>query len=283
MASLMTKVTLFFEQSTTTNDQTPGVTRRLAGWTESFYLAGDQFNATGLDAIIDTLMTYRARLLSTEAYIKGYRISLIDPTGKSRTFKITRKGSTRLRCDDPEQALTINLRGAGKPNRRILTIRGVPDARVEGGTYNPETGYDQALIGLVNVLKQNSFGFRGRDLEATKAQIDTIDAAGVVVLKQNFANPGQQEVQVLRTIAAGHRAKGFQAQLSAYVDATHMTIRGWPASIGATKGGVLRLVNAPVFVPIEVTDAEVRQPEVRTRQTGRPFNQSRGRRSAQYK
>jgi len=274
-----TKLTIMFEQANLENDNNPKTTNRLVGWSESFYNLGE-VGAALTKRQAEELCRARARLLSTQAYVKGYRLQQVDPVGKTLAVKFFVKGTTSLDCDDPNNALLWQAHSPTKGNRRILIIRGVPDEVIATGSYNRGRNYDNALRQLWTTL-QDTWMFRGKKLDGGEEKLLSVSALGVATLKAPLAFVVGDKVQVLRTIAPGHRAKGHSTTIAAVGGPSLYTLTDWPH--GATTGGKIRKDTGIDYFNMELSDAEIVNPRVTDRDTGRPFNQSRGRRSAQYR
>ncbi len=273
------KVTLLIQQARLNSNNTPPTVTGYQGWSESYYLTAD-FTSFNI-AAVDDFIAKRMALACSQATCIGFRVATVDPTGQSRLFKRAINGGARSGCDNVEQALSWSMQSGDSPNRHILTLRGVPDARVETGTYQRQGSYDNALRAFFAALFVN-WKFRGKVLSGAKAKILSIDAAGNVITKEAFVVAPNDGIQVLRTFAAGHRAKGGDFVVDTVTDTQHVKLKAWP--FGATTGGTIRVNPNPRYGYFgqTLTDEEIVAPEVRERQTGGPFKRSRGRRSAKY-
>lgn len=273
-----TKVSIFFEQPRGKTVDGVFVPSGFSGWTEHYYLTGTPSVISKV--LVANFIAARMALCSKQTYTTKYRLAAVDPAGKTITIKHIVYGSQNLVCDNVEQSLSWSVRGEGVSNRRTITLRGIPDARVEGGTYNKLESYDNIIRAFFSNFKTNGFRFRGKVMTGASARIQSISAEGALVLRDDLALASGKEVQILRSYAAGHRAKGIITNLAAKTDARHFTLAVWP--YGAASGGRVRETKDVDYFPIEITDGEMIVPEVRERQTGSPPAKSRGRRSAKY-
>lgn len=271
------KVSIFFRQAYGRVLAGIFVAHGHKGWTEHYYIP-ESFSAV-TTARVEAMIQVRMRLLSPQAQTTKYRLAELDPAGKVKTVKHIVFGNDAT-CDNVEQALTWQIRSGNSSNRRTLTLRGIPDARVVGGVYHPTEAYDNKIRAFFRVLIEGGWRFRGKGLAGASSRIQSISDAGVMVLRDNLDADVGNEVQVLRSFAAGHRAKGITTNITVETNAKNYTLAEWP--YGASTGGRVRKVTATDYFPYEITDGEQVYPEACTRQTGSPPVKSRGRRSAKY-
>lgn len=276
MSSL--KVVLICGSGRRDENTDPAGTLPGGGWAETYW--ADSAAGPAFDEKVKALIRERCTLMSNEAFVSGFRVTDTSNGNRTKAARYLKFGSSALRCDNVEQSLSWVLRATGDPNRRVLTLRGVPDARVAGGTYKKQPDYDAALRSFFRFLLQDPWRFRGKDLSGDSKQIATISAEGLVTLDEDHTFVDKNPVQVLRSIAVGHRLKGISTIVNGAPVGRAIQLRDWP--FGASVRGRLRLIKTAKLYPMELSDDEIITPEVRERQTGGPSKRSRGRRSARY-
>lgn len=291
----LTKVTMFLEQPREfpTGQGSRNSTYKHHGWTENFHLDGDVVaNASVQDKCVE-LCRLRAKLLPGAGFVKAVRLQKVDPVGKTKLIKAYHAGKVLAASegkaqDDPENCLLINCGTEASTNRRIVTIRGIPDDRLNGGYYVHEAAYHRDLVAFFKHLTDNGFGFRGKDMSGAVRDIVSI-AGGAITLRSPLALEVGNRVQVLRAITTGHRLKGITTEIISVtapvapaVTPHIFGLRDWPHA--AATGGKLRVVpETPYkFFALEVDQRSLRNPEVGNRDTGTPSGLPRGRRPAKY-
>ncbi len=277
----LTKITMLFKCPTQFGTGTNARINQLFGWSENFYLNNDKVTDTSTRVFTEGLINARCALLADEAWCYGYRIQRVDPTGASRKFTYYREGGAGEANDDPCNCLIYNVRGAeARTNRREVILRGLPDARLEKGEFKPTAEYRRRLRAYFQSLKDGEFGFRGIDKTQETVKIKSIEAGRLVHLEEATTMIAGNDVQVLRSLAAGHRFKGVKTKIFSVDDTKTLLLEDWP--FGASKGGRLRKSVTPIHIKMELTETEIDNPEVSNRDTGVPGDQPRGRQSAKY-
>jgi hypothetical protein len=263
---------MIFTQTTDPNFLS-GIPKRTAGWTESWYREGGS-NAVVASAFGNGggLLDKRAQLLPATAAITGGRVQQVNPIGPLVTFKRTVPGGAGLACDIPQIALQMEFQSTDGLNVRTLELRGIPDARIVGGSYQPSDRYTTAISNFYQEL--SSYEFPGIVQTNPRFKIMTISALGVVSL--NVANPFAvgQLVRITRsTVNLTGRQKGMNTQVTTTgPGANQFGVAAWPW--GESKGGSVRL-DQHAFFPVKPTP--IADPLATTRKAGRPFGEYRGR------
>ncbi len=252
------------------------------GWTEVFYMTGVDIDESHHVAAV-ALIEKRAALLSKQGAVEGYTLIELSAASDERTISIDnhKPGSTNEDCDDPGNALKWRVRSKDTSNAHIVTIRGVPDARTEGGRYKASGPYKKRIQEFFAVITKSPFRFRGTDFNTAGSDIIEINADGVAKLKDLVVVAVDAEVTVLRTVAAGHRQKGGTFIVPLGNSLKVVTLADW--KFGASKGGYLRLVGEDLLYENSISEREIDRPKAGHRDTGGPTRKSRGRRSARYK
>jgi hypothetical protein len=281
-ASMAVKCTALFQLATNV-DFPNNPTRRLAGWSESWYFAGSSIqNAQSLFQGINLVggigipgwCSLRAAMLPGGAAIVGQRYQVVNPTGPSQVTGQLFPGSSGATADIPQQAILIYVPALGANNIRRSTLRGIPDPIIVEGETAFTPAFTTALSSFFSFLQ--NFQFRARDLSQPTFTILNITAAGVVTCETPHTLQVGQMVRILRTRTADGDLIGGRFQVSAIGPGnTVFTLLNWtPAE--ATTGGKVR-VDAIVFVPVNPAGCVAGRAV--TRRVGRPFTQYRGRRS----
>lgn len=277
----LTKVTILFKQPTSFGTTGGPQINQLFGWTENYYRKNDVVADTATKVFTETLIDKRRAVLADEAWISGFRFQRVDPTGAARSYKTYKTGQAGEACDDPCNCWVYNCRSEGGfNNRREVILRGIPDARLDQGEFKPTVAYKTALRAFFKELKDSEWGFRATDLTQETVKIKTIEAGRLVHLAEDAIMGAGMDVQVLRSVAVGHRQKGIKTKIFSKDDARTLLLEDWP--YGASKGGRLRKIVTPLWRGIELTDAEIDHPEVGNRDTGGPSDRPRGRQSNRY-
>jgi hypothetical protein len=274
-----TKCTMLMQLRTNV-DQPNSPISRIGGWSESWYDTNTAISAVRPPFI--QLCQKRAALLPAGAAVVGQRYQQVDPVGASSSTSFSFPGNARfttssdvLAADMPQNALLCAVIGASVKNTRRFTLRGLPDAVVVGGEYNPgNSAFSTALQAFFNEL--DLYWFPGRDLSAPTYPLLTIDSLGNFASEQATLFVVNQMVRVLRTKDADGRLRGGRFQVETMNPGGYTgKLAGW--TFGACKGGKLR---ADSMIWAQVRPANISIGRQVTRKVGRPFTQYRGRRSA---
>jgi len=268
------KVSLLFEYST---EPTGGGKQRSGGWSESFY---NDVGAGSAELIrrIRLLAAARALAMPRITTIIGARMSDIGTNRSSQLLLLANPGAIADTTDIPQMALTWRQRVVNSQNVRPMTIRGIPDSWVTGGslTWNADLG--RFLNAWMATLFNGVWLSRGRNLNATQIPVDSITTGGLVTTNIDHGLSRGNELQVLRSIVdATGRARGGFAQISTTPPTpSSLQLDQW--TWGASHGGTVRLAsNVYNSFPNEVPAWGGLN--VSTRKVGRSFFPYRGRAS----
>jgi hypothetical protein len=262
-----TKCTMLFELAT---NKTAGLSNnRIGGWSETWY----RTTITGLKGAFETLCQARARLLPNGALVVGQRYQELVLGGGSQTASARYPGIGGNPADVPQMALLCRASAQGAPNRRGITLRGIPDAVVVQGEYAPTTNFTNDLQAFFTLLKSNLWRFRGKDLTATQVPLISISSAGLATtaLAHSFSNG--TVVRILRAAKLDKEVvSGLFTLGGAAPTGTTFTMPNWGPD--ATTGGLARLEGTvyPVVNEVNISRVVVRK-------VGRPFSGYRGRAS----
>lgn len=264
------KCTMLFSQTSTPVGG--NATARTGGWSESVYR--DTVAPASLVSRFLDLCTKRAALLSTNAAIVGQRYQQIDPFGKTTTGGTVLPGSAGP-CDVPQMALTYVLFALNSPNARRFTLRGIPDAVVTTGEYNPAgvAGFNNNFLTYLSQFFQ--WNFRAYTAPSGQVPILTISDTGAVVLASPLTLAVHDRVRISGVSAIGKAAPSGSFRVLTVTDSTHFTIDEWPNVPGQSGLAWLPSLIYPFFAP-----AQTPTPKVVVRKVGRPFGGYRGRASA---
>lgn len=250
---------------------------RVAGWSESWY--ADVGTVASAISRFTTgaggnggLCGQRAALLPTTAVIVGQRYSQVDPPGPAQSAAVRFPGRSGQRTDVPQMALLCTVGAIDRLNIRRLILRGIPDARVEGGEIVFTNSYRQALTRFFNGL--NGWNFRGRDLSQVARTIVSITAGGLCKTELNNILADGDMARVLRTNFLGGGQGGKRVKVTVPgLPGDEVTLQGW--DLGACIGGKIRK-DAIIYPRVDPSRIEFSR--VITRRAGRPSNAFRGRR-----
>lgn len=270
------KCTMFMQLAT--NLSLPAeAQRRIGGWSETVYRTGGDvagairaLNGEERFAGPDLCAT-RAQLLPTGAAIVGQRFQVIDPVGLAQSTSATFPGSSGLAADIPQMCLYCKVPAVGTPNIRKLFLRGIPDARVIEGEFQPLAGWRGIVQRYFTSL--SGFAFRARDLTAPAARIISITPEGLVTTEDPHPFAINNMLRILRSLAADGNFGGgrFQVQNLGSSNVTFQ-LRGWDG--GATVGGTARL-DRIIYPAFDGNSATIGR--IIVKKVGRPFGGYRGR------
>jgi len=259
------KCTLLFQFTATDANKADGT--RSAGWSESYYYPTVDFDRA--INVTRQLSSARAGPLATGGNIIGQRYQIVDPVGPSRSSSMGYTGGSGLVADIPQMALYCRARASGSTNARELVLRGIPDARVVGGTYSPSQDFERRVDIFFAALR-NGWVMRGRDMNQQRSPIVSIATDGVVTTTISHGLAAGDRVQVLRTtLPNGRQAGGVYTVLE---PVTSRTFKIATTIALPTTGGSARkaLVVTPSYGDISVD-------RIGTRKVGRVFFPYRGR------
>lgn len=257
-------------RQTTNKGGTSGQPSRSGSWSEGWWIDDTPANALNKAVLISQ---QRARFLTTAAQIIGQRIRVLG--GGSQTQNIAYPGLLNVRADIPQMALLMNVTGKGVANTRKFFLRGIPDSRVEEGEYVELGSFTALLDAYANVLDEQSFAFKCRDLTAPQAPVLSITDVGVVTVMSDVALTPGMIVQGLRVSSdVTDKAISFELPVKAVTDTRHFTLDGW--TFGPASGGKIRVLN--IIYPI-VNANTFKAIKIGTHKVGEDFFQYHGRAS----
>jgi len=264
----MLKVDMLFRQQTNSS-AVVGRGSRVGGWSEGWYIDA---NPVTVDATINFLCQRRAALLTTAASIIGQRVRIIG--GGSRTNNRTFPGSQTIQADIPQMAIQIAAGSKNKPNVRHFQLRGIPDARVVEGEYEPSAAMTGAFNAFFTTLDLDGWLFKARDLEKTKYKIATITTGGVVTIEGSITLGTGSYVRLLDAVDENGNSVSGRYFVSAAVAGSTFTLTGYEGA-AATIGFVRE--DATVFAAVNSEACYVGR--ITTHKVGRDFFQYVGRAS----
>jgi hypothetical protein len=253
------KVTTLFQATTDS--------RRVAGWSETWYFDGT------LDAAFDAvknLAKKRGMFLTAGAAMIGFRCQVLGE--RAQIFKQVNPGQCGDSTDIPQMALTCSCLAAGLTNQKSFIVRGIPDGNVVGGAFQPSpaftAGFTQWSAGIAG-----RFRFKALNLAATKAKVVTIGADGTFSFAEPLAYNVGDTIQIIRAKNInGNNASGF-FYVSAKTDAQNGKFLNYAKGIVSLSG----LARVRSYVYPTITPGSIQFGQVTTRKVGRPFDLYHGR------
>lgn len=262
------KCTLLIEVQTNVSDNA-AVSGREAGFSESFYWPGSSI-ATVITRFRGVAMR-RAGMLPVGAAVVGQRYQIVNPVGAGQTEAVRYPGATGSAADYPSLGLLCKVPSLTTRNVGHFLLRGLPDARIFEGEYNPNANFRAAFLAFTRALE--GFAFEARDLDATQAPLVSIAANGNYVTSANFTPGGATaNVRLLRTYDEFGRLHSG-AYTANITTATTGTINNWDGV--AVTGGKIRLDTT--IYPLMATE-QIEPVRISSRKVGRPFDLFVGRR-----
>lgn len=233
------KCTIKIKLATNTTD-VDSPTKRIAGWSESFY-GNDlvqNFRPGPFSPVtpLAVLCVRRAAMLPRSASIYGQRVQQIDPVGQSQSYSEVFPGSAGLACDLPQVALIGRAKGAGVLNSREVNFRGLPDARAIEGEYKPADAFETALdrfFAFIAILR-----FKARDLAQVATPIITILGNGTFETEGACGLLGGDMVRLLRVVDSNNNRTGGRFKVDHMISATSGVLYGY--DLGVRKDGKIR-------------------------------------------
>jgi len=277
---MASKVTFLFGQtSSNPNSRTVNQANGTPfGWSETWFSDLNAEN-TSLYALILQFIRLRCKLLGSYAGCVGYRVTGIDPPGQTFSYRKNVPGTSGLNVDNVEQSLLIPVQTGDGKNRRMVTLRGTPDARMALGNYSASQVYDDAVRELIADIELN-WKFRGKKRTLPTSKILTISLIGVIKTETPHGIADGGLVQVYRSQSPEKRQWGIKRVKVAVISPTEVQLPLNAKIYAPAVGGKL--------VPFEGEENKTclfapqwfEQMRASTRQTGRPFFLRAGRRSA---
>lgn len=249
----------------------------IAGWSESFWT---NLNPTAFQPPWATIRNQRATLLPVTAAIVGFRVQFFTISGNKLlpggavSGRLNIPGNASNITDLPQVSLMLNcLAGGGNPNSSRMVLRGMPDAIMIGGEYQPTPAFAGQVTLLCNSFQGFNFGFIGRDLSQASVRVNKI--TGNVVVIDALPATGLNVGDFIRfhrvNDDSGNPVKG--AFVVTQIAGLQITCQGLDATLtqpsGTLRRDLLAMFNFGTVTPIRAIVKKV----------GRPFEQYRGRRS----
>lgn len=257
----------YFSGITATNP----VPIRIGGWTES-YVAPNYDDATYQAFLL--LIQARLGICPRGTVVNRVRVQQIDPVAASSLTTVAYSAPTTWLSDVPQMALKIPFFIGTGTGQILREFRGLPDVMVTAGEYTPTGPFTTALKQFLNTLTNGKWFARRRDKSQTSYKIKSIDAAGNVVMIDQFVPAAVGgKIQVLRTTNPNNGRKfGYFATITAVTDQFHFAIAA-PAVV-ASNFGNLRLA---AIITSSFTGPSYNTIQAVVRKVGRPFRSYSGR------
>ena len=267
-----------FLQITTNVGAAAGVIQRIGGWSEGWYYPG-----TSIQGAIDAYTTEiagnpalgpsRGALLPRGGQIVGQRFQQVNPTGPSQSTAYRFNGEFANQSDVPQAALLLRVKALNANNVRLHILRGIPDAMIHEGEFQPSGAYLISLNRYISSL--GNWLFRGRDLTQPNTTIFAISTAGLVTTETPHGLAVNDLVLIQKTLDVNGNFVSGRFMVSTVGPGTNaLTLTSW--GHGATTGGRIRK-DGVVFPPVNSGQITVSRAVVK--KVGRPFVQYRGRAS----
>lgn len=271
------KVTMIFEGSTFSG----AAAQRIAGWSESWYSDQDA-ESGGLRGDLNILCGARVLMLPAAAAIVAQRIQKVDArgiAGQSKLQELYFPGTYGTNDGDlPSMALCWYARGDGKPNHKMVMLRGCPDSIADRGEYKKTPAFQSAVDAYFGLLLAK-WRFKVSDRTIKPTKLVSIDGGGVFETEDPHGLAVDDYVRLLRCYTdEGHSVRGlFRVSAAA---ARTGTLKAYAANGGLPVArGKIRKDVIDYAAPF-VDGAELKFPELINRKVGLPFHRFRGRRSA---
>lgn len=243
------------------------------GWSETWFRDGDSL-AAGQAANVQ-LISVRDDILVQTASIIGYRTSVVEnPAIVSHVTDINIPGSYNALRDITNAALLFEAT-TPRYTRRQIWVRGMPDAVLVSGAYDPSSSFAVAVNAWRNQLVTNGWSIRTQNRQDWPLRdIAGVDATGILTM---FTDPGYSvgmNVKFFRTKdTTGKTIKQIFKIVSGDF-ATGFKLNGWPAGRVVFNGRVRAYVlRTEPIDGIQIAKAG-------SRKTGRIFGVPAGRRKA---
>lgn len=244
------------------------------GWSETYWWIGSE----APNVALTDWSAARAPLLPKGCRIIGARVqsyTLVGGhlvAGGTNATQIQRAGNAAFDQDLPQVSLGLVGRSGSSPNTRRFTLRGIPDAMMKFGEYQPEPGYKGWMTRFLNMVASGGWGFPGRDL--TKPSIKIVSLGNSVLKVEDGASFAVGDyVRLLKVKDINGKPVTGAYRISVKADAS-LTLENIDPNITCKNVGRARN-DATAFFQI----ADVQIGRAMVRKVGRPFEQYRGRRS----
>lgn len=245
------------------------------GWSESVWVSGDNVNI----AAIRELANLRANLLPKTCRVIGYRTQVYTlvgghfRAGGSSTGDLGYSGNPSYDCDLPQVSLSIKAKGAGTPNNRRFSLRGIPDDQMKFGEYQPTSAFKGNLTRFLRSLTDGTWSFPARDLTlATYGVMSVVN--GVLVTDIDSAFAAGEWVRFLRVKDENGAPVQGVWRINAITNNNNYGLQGFDHSIIVGQSGRVRKDS---FTMVTIANADVGRAGVK--KIGSPFEKYRGRSS----
>jgi len=264
------KLTMIFQAAT--QPVSPATPQRVAGWSESVYVAS---LTTRARQQFRDLMTARAACLPNTAAIVGQRYQPVMPVGGSNsgaerfpgTWPASLTGEPAQ--DIPSSALYCRTLTT-QANSRMTILRCIPDEWVRGGELWYPTSVQQRLEAYFAQL--TGWQMLGRDLTAPRLPIYQITDEGLLNFDEAQAPIAVGTVRITSTMDSNKIRWSGTYKVTSNPTPSTVQLLGW--NHGNTEGGSL-IIYTPTLIPMTTTAIS----RIITKKVGRPLFVFRGRRS----
>lgn len=245
------------------------------GWTESFWTAGlidePSYNEWAAN---------RAALLPKQAAIVGRRSQLYTIAGNkllpggSANLKFLFPGNNGYDCDVPQMALEATAGSRTTANVSRFTLRGIPDAQVTNGEYQPTAAFNNQCDFFFDLINTQNLSFVARDLGAATSRINSV-GLGIVTTAAPLAGVVANQTYVRFFKCRTHQGLPVKGSyLVTLINGNSYTLQGLDQLVQVSSSGQLRVdtillcgMKRPIFSRIVV------------KKIGRPSQSYRGRAS----
>jgi hypothetical protein len=244
------------------------------GWSESMWW--DYNNAPTVTG--PAWAQKRATLLPRTCRIVGMRLqqfTLVDGqfvAGATSALGIGVSGNSYWDPDLPQVSLSLKASSAGAGNVRRFNLRGVPDAQMSGGEYQPATTYKTLMTQFLDLMTSQGWSFPGKNLANASLPIIGIDAGVLKVLNAAGLQAGNWLRFLKVRDITGKLISGRWQILS--IAGNSITLAGFDPTIAVGHVGKVRKEEYSLKV---ITDIQIGRAAVK--KIGRPSEGYRGRRS----
>jgi hypothetical protein len=272
-----TRMQLLFDVTTDPTNKT-AASSHSGGWSEGFWFSTPLSNAPTLAGLLGAL---RSVLLGQEITIVGWRVENFTFSGNrlipgGASSGVLNLPGAALPIASPQICLSCNGQASGVPNNNRFTLRGIPNAVVANGEYQPLPSYSTALTNYFAALTVGSIGFVGRNKAGSNARVMSVTAGGVVTLNSAIGGvPGTDFLRLNRVYADnGLPIKGSYL-ITNIAGGTQYTLAGLiPPGPRTTPSGTARVDSIQFFSYGSIVPGRLGVKKI-----GRPFQGYRGRRS----
>lgn len=254
--------------------------RIVYGFTESWYT--DLAPAQLIPSMLE-IAKIRAGILANGTTLFGFRIA--DTTPGSRAYTAYPQQDVVAPAGNgapnvPQDAALCQVLGTVAGTVKRFWIHDLPDDAVSNAAFTNVPNIIAILARFNNALQADGYKFRYTLPSSPVANVQSIDAAGVVALQAPLVGAALYSiVQMFHVRGVDGRGKKGKFQITNFVDTQHFTLGHWPGDVVGASGK-LRLTQygftSLQAVPVGRNPGDITiRPGVR--KCGRPFGQLRGR------